>query len=410
VPTLERPLPPRPYVLISCAMSADGRIDDTGPVRLLLSGPDDLDRVDEVRASADAIVVGANTVRRDDPWLLIRSPRWQAARLAAGRPAHPVRVTVTASGQLDPSAHFFTGPGGPANLTGPGGSAGPAGPAGPAAASFPADLAGGQRLVYCASLAAPATAARLADRADVIDAGDPLSVRFMLADLAERGLARVLLEGGSVLFREFLTAGLADELHLAVAPFFVGEAAAPPFALPGSYPADSGHPMTLAGVQRLGGVVAMRYLLGPGGTDARFLRAAIELSRQCPPSDSAFAVGAVIVAADGEIIATGFSREQQPKDHAEEVALRKAGDDPRLPSATIYTSLVPCGARASRPVTCVQHILAAGIPRIVFAWDEPPIFTEGRGAAQLRAAGLTVVQIPGLAPAARAVNARVLGS
>ena len=110
-----------------------------------------------------------------------------------------------------------------------------------------------------------------------------------------------------------------------MAPFFVGEAAAPPFALPGAYPADSRHPMTLAGVQRLGGVVAMRYLLGPGGADARFLRAAIELSRQCPPSDTAFAVGALIVAADGEIIATGFSREQEPKDHAEEVALRKAG-------------------------------------------------------------------------------------
>ena len=386
----DRPLPTRPYVLISCAMSVDGRIDDTGPARLLLSGPDDLDRVDELRASADAILVGANTVRRDNPRLLIRSPRLRAARAAAGRPEHPLRVTVTTTGDLDPAARFFAPPpqaGGPAPRR-----------------------AGGARLVYCASPAVPAAVARVGDRAVVVDAGDPPSLSFLLADLAERAVARVLLEGGSVLLRDFLAQNLADELHLAVAPFFVGEAAAPPFALPGAYPADSGHPMTLAGVQRLGGVVAMRYLLGPGGTDARFLRAAIELSRQCPPSDTAFAVGAVIVAADGEIIATGFSREQQPKDHAEEVALRKADDDPRLPSATIYTSLVPCGARASRPVTCVQHILAAGIPRVVFAWDEPPIFTEGRGAAQLRAAGLTVVQIPGLAPAARAVNARVLGS
>ena len=302
---------------------------------------------------------------------------------------------MTASGELSPSAHFFAdadadpGPG-PEPAAGPGG-------------------VGGRRLVYCASPAVRAAAARLGDRADVIDAGDPLSLPFILADLTERDMTRVLVEGGSVLIREFLTATLADELYLAVAPFFVGEAAAPPFALPGAYPADSRHPMTLAGVQRLGGVVAMRYLLGPGGADARFLRAAIELSRQCPPSDTAFAVGALIVAADGEIIATGFSREQEPKDHAEEVALRKAApDDPRLASATIYSSLVPCGARASRPVTCVQHILAAGIPRVVFAWDEPPIFTEGRGAEQLRAAGITVVELPELAPAARAVNARVL--
>ena len=369
-------------------MSVDGKIDDTGPERLLLSGPDDLDRVDELRASADAILVGANTVRRDNPRLLVRSPQRRAARIAAGRPQHPARVTVTASGNLDPSARFFAPP------HGAGGTASPAGL---------------RPLVYCASPAAPAARARVGERAEVIDAGEPLSLSFMLADLAERSGPRVLLEGGAVLLRQFLTAGLADELQLAVAPFFVGDARAPAFALPGRYPDGPGRPMTLAGVQRLGGVVALRYLLGPGGTDARFLRAAIELSRQCPPSDTAFSVGAILVSAAGEIMATGFSREQEPHDHAEEVALRQvAPDDPRLAAATIYTSLVPCGARASRPVTCVQHILAAGIPRVVFAWHEPPIFTEGRGAEQLRAAGITAIELPELAQAARAVNARLL--
>ena len=394
-------MPTRPYVLISCAMSVDGRIDDTGPARLMLSGPEDLERVDELRASADAILVGANTVRRDNPRLLIRSPRLRAGRVAAGRPEHPLRVTVTTTGDLDPAARFFAPPEPAGALTRPGAGAAP--------------------LVYCASPAVPAAVARLGVRAEVIDAGDPPSVSFMLADLAERAAARLLVEGGSVLLRDFLAQNLADELHLAVAPFFVGEAAAPPFALPGPYPADRQHPMTLASVQRLGGVVALRYLLWPGGhggpggsggpgvTDARFLRAAIELSRRCPPSDTAFSVGAIIVAADGEIMATGFSREQDPHDHAEEVALRMVQPvDPRLPTATIYSSLVPCGARASRPVTCVQHILAAGIPRVVFAWREPPIFTEGRGAEQLRAAGITVVEIPELAPAASAINAPAL--
>ena len=394
-------MPTRPYVLISCAMSVDGRIDDTGPARLMLSGPEDLERVDELRASADAILVGANTVRRDNPRLLIRSPRLRAARVAAGRPEHPRRVTVTTTGDLDPAARFFAPPEPAGALARPGAGAAP--------------------LVYCASPAVPAAVARLGVRAEVIDAGDPPSVSFMLADLAERAAARLLVEGGPVLLRDFLAQNLADELHLAVAPFFVGEAAAPPFALPGPYPADRQHPMTLASVQRLGGVVALRYLLWPGGhggpggsggpgvTDARFLRAAIELSRRCPPSDTAFSVGAIIVAADGEIMATGFSREQDPHDHAEEVALRMVQPvDPRLPTATIYSSLVPCGARASRPVTCVQHILAAGIPRVVFAWREPPIFTEGRGAEQLRAAGITVVEIPELARAASAINAPAL--
>jgi 5-amino-6-(5-phosphoribosylamino)uracil reductase len=219
--------------------------------------------------------------------------------------------------------------------------------------------------------------------------------------------------------RDVLTSGLADELELAVAPFFVGQESAPLFAGPGPYPQGPADPMTLAEVRRVGGpgeeggpgsMVALRYLLGPGGADTRFLRAAIELSRQCPPSDTAFAVGAIVVSAAGDIMATGFSREQEPQDHAEEVALRKLDPaDPRLATATIYSSLVPCGDRASRPVTCVQHILAAGIARVVFAWDEPPLFTAGRGAEQLRAAGLTVVELPGLAGAAAAVNARLTG-
>ena len=159
--------------------------------------------------------------------------------------------------------------------------------------------------------------------------------------------------------------------------------------------------MTLAEVRQVDEMVLLRYLLGPGGPDHRFLRWAVELSRLCPPSGSAFSVGAVIVGEDGEVLATGFSREQEDQDHAEEVALRKlaqgklGSSDPQLRHATIYSSLVPCGARASRPVTCVQHIVAAGIPRVVFAWREPRLFTDGEGAEQLRAAGVAVTEVPG---------------
>ena len=83
--------------------------------------------------------------------------------------------------------------------------------------------------------------------------------------------------------------------------------------------------MTLATVQRLENVVVLQYLLGPGGPDHRFLRWAVELSRLSPPSASAFSVGAVVVAGDGQVLATGFSREQEEHDHAEEVALAQAG-------------------------------------------------------------------------------------
>jgi len=371
-------VPPRPYVVLSCATSADGYLDDATPRRLILSGPADLDRVDQVRAGCDAILVGAQTVRRDDPRLLIRDPRRSARRAARGLPAHPARVTLTATGDLDPQARFFA--------------------------------PGALRLVYCATPALTPARARLGDSAVLIDAGDPLSVGFILADLAERGVARLLVEGGARVLGDFLAAGLADQLDLAVAPFFVADPAAPRLDLPG--PGTDG-PMTLAETRRVGEVALLRYLLGPGGRDHRFLRWAVELSRLCPPSESAFSVGAVVVGEEGEVLATGFSREQEDHDHAEEVALRKLGParyDPRLRHATLYSSLVPCGARASRPVTCVQHIVAAGIPRVVFAWREPRLFTDGEGAEQLLAAGVAVTELPELAERARAVNAHLVPS
>jgi riboflavin-specific deaminase-like protein len=363
-------------VILSCATSADGYLDDTGPVPLVLSGPADLDRVDEVRAGCDAILVGAGTVRADDPRLLVRDPRRRARRAARGLPEHPARVTLTTTGDLDPRARFFA--------------------------------PGAERLVYCATPALAPARARLGDRAVLIDAGDPLSLEALLANLAERTVVRLLVEGGALVLAEFLARDLADELHLAVAPFFVADPAAPRLDVPPN-PNGPGHPMTLAEVQRLDDVVLHRYLLGPGGPDHRFLSWAVELSRLCPPSGSAFSVGAVVVAEDGEVLSTGFSREQEEHDHAEEVALRKLGfTDPRLRRATVYSSLVPCGARASRPVTCVQHILAAEVPRVVFAWREPPVFTAGDGAEQLRAAGVEVVELPDLAARARAVNAHLL--
>jgi riboflavin biosynthesis pyrimidine reductase/pyrimidine deaminase RibD-like protein len=349
-PAARYTLPPmRPYVLLSCALSADGYLDDASPDRLILSGPADLDRVDEMRACCDAILVGGNTVRRDNPRLLIRSSTRRAARLARGLSEQPLRVVLTASGTLDPGANCFT-------------HASP-------------------YLVY-------------RDR----------SLGELLDDLGNRAVHRLLVEGGATVLGQFLAQDLANELQLAIAPFFVADPAAPRLNLPVGRPAR----MTLAQVSRSGDMTVASYLLGPGGADERYLRLAIELSRQCPPSGTAFSVGAVIVGEDGELLATGYSREQAGRDHAEEVALRKAGHDPRLRHATLYSSLVPCAARASRLVTCVQHIVQAGIPRVVYAWNEPPTFVPGAStnpaAQELRAAGAAVVQLPDLADAAAAVN------
>ncbi|KJS56029.1 dCMP deaminase [Streptomyces rubellomurinus subsp. indigoferus] len=145
--------------------------------------------------------------------------------------------------------------------------------------------------------------------------------------------------------------------------------------------------------------------------DLAHLRRAVELSRRCPPSTTAFSVGAVIVGADGTVLAEGFSRETDPHDHAEEAALAKLpAGDPRLRGATVYSSLEPCGRRASRPRPCARLLIAAGVPRVVVAWREPDLFvTDCQGAALLTAAGVEVVELPELAEEARAVNAHLLG-
>jgi diaminohydroxyphosphoribosylaminopyrimidine deaminase / 5-amino-6-(5-phosphoribosylamino)uracil reductase len=153
---------------------------------------------------------------------------------------------------------------------------------------------------------------------------------------------------------------------------------------------------------------------GPGAAvtdaDREWLHQAIGLSRCCPPSPSAFSVGAVIVAADGSTVATGFSRQRDPHDHAEEGALATvAPGDPRLAGATLYSSLEPCRFRASRPRPCAELIIAAGLRRVVIAWLEPPVFARGGGAELLCSSGVTVVEVPELAAEARAVNATVLG-
>ncbi|HVT67850.1 MAG TPA: dihydrofolate reductase family protein [Trebonia sp.] len=222
-------MPARPFVTLSCAVSVDGYLDDASPRRLILSGPEDLDEVDELRARADAILVGAGTIRADNPRLLVRDPRRVAAREAAARPPHPLRVTVTATGDLDPAARFFAGPGTP--------------------------------LVYAATAAGPA-AKRLNDRAVVIDAGAAPSLAAVLADLhAERGVRTLLAEGGSGILRGLLAANLADELRLAIAPFFVGDARAPRFAPPARYPHGSDNPMTLLSLRQLGDVAVHHYRL-----------------------------------------------------------------------------------------------------------------------------------------------------
>lgn len=226
----------RPYVLLSCCMSLDGHLDDSTDRRLVLSNPADLDRVDELRAGCDAILVGAGTVRRDDPRLLVRSAARREARAARGRPGSPLRVTLTTSGRLDPAARVFA-------------------------------TGDGAAVVYCPQPHAAALREALGARAAVVGVrpGDPLTARVDLAavleDLSDRGVERLLVEGGESVITQLLSAGLVDQLDLAVAPVLVGDPSAPRVAGAGRYPWTVDRRARLADVQRVGDVALLRYAL-----------------------------------------------------------------------------------------------------------------------------------------------------
>ncbi|MEU5696766.1 dihydrofolate reductase family protein [Actinosynnema sp. NPDC020468] len=215
----------RPHVLLSVAMSLDGYIDDGREARFPLSGDEDFAAVDRLRAECDAILVGAGTVRTDNPRLLVRNAEWRAARVAAGRPEHPLKVVVSESGDLDPGLVFWH--------------------------------CGDRKVLYTTDSGAARTPVR--HLADVVSLGVDLDYGAVLDDLGARGVGRLLVEGGTTVHTGFLVAGLADEIRMAVAPLFIGHSDAPRFTHPGEFPGGPGRRIECGEVEKLGDVVVLRY-------------------------------------------------------------------------------------------------------------------------------------------------------
>jgi riboflavin-specific deaminase-like protein len=223
---------PRPYVLLSVAQSLDGYIDDPSPERLVLSSPEDLDRVDEVRASCDAIMVGAVTLRRDNPRLRVKSPDRRAARKARGVPEDLLRVVVTHGGKLGRDLRVWT--------------------------------AAGTKIIYCPDAVADSMRDALGDLATIVGLGDDIDFAALLDDLGSRGIGRLMVEGGEQVHTQFLAADLADELHVTIGGFFVADPAAPRFVTPGiRLPQNAARRMRLAEVSRAGETAVLRYLVRP---------------------------------------------------------------------------------------------------------------------------------------------------
>jgi len=226
----------RPYTLLSCCVSIDGYIG-SGASRLLLSNEADFDRVDAVRASCDAILVGAATVRADNPRLLVRSQARRDERAARGLPPSPAKVTVTRRADLDARADFFR-------------------------------VGDVEKIVYCARPLVPDARRRLGPVATVVDGGASVEMRTVGSDLAARGVERLMVEGGGAVHTQFLSEDLVDELQLVVAPIFVGDSHAPRFVRDALFPWNASRRAELVEVRQLGDVVLLRYALSSRFEDA----------------------------------------------------------------------------------------------------------------------------------------------
>lgn len=178
----------RPYVTLKVASTADGKIATSQGDSRWITGEEARERVHGLRERVDAVLVGASTVRADDPQLTAR-PRGRAAR------EQPLRVVLSASLDLPPGAKVFANP--------KGGS-----------------------LVLTSSADEARAAALRAAGAEVVRlpvSGRGVSLSAVLEELARRDVVHLLVEGGAAVFGEFLEAGLADEIQLFIAPKILGE-------------------------------------------------------------------------------------------------------------------------------------------------------------------------------------------
>jgi 5-amino-6-(5-phosphoribosylamino)uracil reductase len=143
-----------------------------------------------------------------------------------------MKVTVTGRADLDVHADFFT-------------------------------TGDTEKLVYCASSAFDDAQAKFGQAATVVDGGQPVNFPRLATDLHERGVGRLMVEGGGRTHTQFLTAGLVDELHLVVAPMFVGNSHARRFVSDGRFPWNPDRRATLVEVRQIGDVALLRYALSP---------------------------------------------------------------------------------------------------------------------------------------------------
>ncbi len=355
-------------IILSAAISVDGYLDDMGSERLVLSSPEDWRAIHSLRAECDAILVGAETLRRDNPSLVIRDTELRKKRLAEGHPADIMKVTVSSSGRLDPHLKFFT-------------------------------EGDGEKVIFTTGV----LSGELSEVATVISRPE-LTPTIIMTQLRKMGVSTLMVEGGSSVLSMFLKERSWDEFRLGMAPVFVGDERAPRLVLDGEYP-----PMTLTLTEQLGQTAVLHFEnRSQYRADCVYLERAMHFSQKSEPVDSRYRVGAVLVTADGAEF-DGYTGETDPLNHAEEEAITKAlAAGLSLKGATIYSTIEPCSQRSSHPASCTDLIIKHGMSRVVFAMREPDRFVRCEGVRRLTESGIEVVEVSAFTPEIISINSHIL--
>ena len=179
----------RPFVFINIAMTTDGKIDTFERKGSAISSQGDKERVDQLRASADAIMVGGRTLLDEDPKLTVKSEVLRAERAARGLSPNPMKVGIITEANLRADSNFLNA--GPADIV-----------------IFTTHRTSKEHLALLKSR-----------RVDVyLDDTDKVDLQGALAVLKEIGVERLMVEGGSTLNFELLQLGLVDEVTAYEAP------------------------------------------------------------------------------------------------------------------------------------------------------------------------------------------------
>lgn len=234
---LPKSLPlPRPFVTANFAITLDGRISTRNRTPSDFSSPTDKRRFAEIRAEADAVLVGATTVAADRMTMGVSRPDLQEKRKAAGKPIHPLRVIVSGSGAVDASLPVFAKDFSPILL-------------------FSTTRMSAEQQTALS----PLCALHLYD-------SETVSLAHMLATLHEdHGVKKVVCEGGARLLRSLLEQDLLDEIHLTLCPRVFGGVGAPTLtgmeegnAAPGAFLTQSTR-LTIQSMETSEGECFLRY-------------------------------------------------------------------------------------------------------------------------------------------------------